>query len=77
MFAIRFSLKRLLAWTTVATAALGIWQWQRWPLTAVAMLVLMVGAAEYDRLRRRTGPALLTATALAIAYWCLFGPVSR
>lgn len=77
MFAFRFSLKRLLAWITVAAAALGIWQWQQWPLTAVVMLVLMVAAAEVDRLRQRTGPVLLTASVLTITYWCLFGPAPR
>ncbi|MCA9237680.1 MAG: hypothetical protein KDA44_19540 [Planctomycetales bacterium] len=77
MYSVRFSLKRMLAWTTFAAVALGVWQWQRWPLTAVAMLVLLVGAAEVDRLRHRTGPVLLTAAVLTIAYWCLFGPAPR
>ncbi len=59
MVQLQFSLKRMLAWITVATAALGISRWQHWPPAAIASLVLLVGGAEIDRLRGRTGPAML------------------
>ncbi|MBX3434292.1 MAG: hypothetical protein KF847_13295 [Pirellulales bacterium] len=67
----------MLAWTTVAAATMGISRWQHWPMAATGALMLLIAGAEIDRLRGRTGPAMLAATAVVLTYWRLFGPQIR